>query len=102
MRSIDLALHADELDARAANLAAQLERTRLRQEAIERGARGALDEGSFARLESLGVLHRHDVGELRAEIGELSTSLPLWKSRRRGSRNGLPPLRKSARLPDRE
>jgi hypothetical protein len=104
MRSIDLALHADELDARAANLAAQLERarSRLRQEAIERGARRALDEGSFARLESLGVLHRHDVGELRAEIGELSTSLPLWKSRRRGSRNGLPPLRKSARLPDRE
>jgi hypothetical protein len=77
MRSIDLALYADELAARAATLAAQLERarSRLRQEAIERGARRALDEGSVARLESLGVLHRHDVGELRAEIGEPSTSL---------------------------
>jgi hypothetical protein len=77
MRSIDLALYADELAARAATLAAQLERARssLRQEAIEREARRALDEGSVARLEGLAVLHRHDVGALRAEIGELSTSL---------------------------
>jgi hypothetical protein len=77
MRSIDLALYADELAARAATLAAQLERarSRLRLEAIEREARRALDEGSIARLEGLAVLHRHDVGELRAEIGELSTSL---------------------------
>jgi hypothetical protein len=78
MRSIDLALYADELAARAATLAAQLERarSRLRQEAIEREARRALDEGSVARLESLGVLHRHHVGDLSAEIGGLSTSLP--------------------------
>lgn len=77
MRSIDLALYADELAARAATLAAQLERvrSRLRQEAIEREARRALDEGSVARLESLAVFHRHDAGELRTEIVELSTSL---------------------------
>jgi predicted transcriptional regulator len=52
MRSIDLALYADELAARAATLAAQLDRarSRLRQEAIEREARRALDEGSVARL----------------------------------------------------
>jgi hypothetical protein len=78
MRWIDLALYADELAARAATLAAQLERVRrmLRQEAIEREARRALDEGSVARLESLAVFHRQDVGELlRAEIGELSISL---------------------------
>jgi hypothetical protein len=89
MRSIDLALYADELAARAATLAAQLERarSRLRQEAIESGARGALDEGSVARLESLRVPHRHDVGELRAEIGELSTSLTALEDCRRGSRN---------------
>jgi hypothetical protein len=52
MRSIDLALYADELAARAATLAAQLERARcrLRQEALEREARRVLDEGSIDRL----------------------------------------------------
>ena len=77
MRSVDLALYADELAARAATLAAQLERARcrLRQAAIEREARRALDEGSVARLERLGVFHRRDVRELRAEIGELARSL---------------------------
>jgi hypothetical protein len=60
VRSIDLALYADELAARAATLAAQLERarSRLRQEAIEREARRALDEGSVARLEALGLLSK--------------------------------------------
>jgi hypothetical protein len=77
MRSVDLALYADELAARAATLAAQLQRARcrLRQEAIEREARRALDEGSVARLEALAVFHRRNVRELRAEIGELSSSL---------------------------
>ena len=58
MRSVDLALFADELAARAATLAAQLERARgrLRQAAIEREARRALEETSVARLESLGIL----------------------------------------------
>jgi predicted transcriptional regulator len=60
MRSIDLALYADELAARAATLAAQLDRARcrLRREAVEREARRALDEGSVARLEALGLLGR--------------------------------------------
>jgi hypothetical protein len=70
VRSVDLALFADELAARAATVAAQLERARgrLRQAAIEREARRALDETSVARLESLGLLHSPDPAEIRAEI----------------------------------
>jgi uncharacterized protein involved in type VI secretion and phage assembly len=77
MRSVDLALYADELAARAATLAAQLERARcrLRQEAIEREARRALGEGSVARLESLGVLRQAGARELRDDVRELSASL---------------------------
>jgi uncharacterized protein involved in type VI secretion and phage assembly len=77
MRSIDLALYADELAARAATLATQLERTRsrLRREAIEREARRALGEGSIARLERLGILHLADPREIRGDLRELSTSL---------------------------
>jgi hypothetical protein len=77
MRSVDLALYADELAARAATLATQLERTRsrLRREAIEREARRALDEGSIARLEHLGILHLADPREIRGDLRELSTSL---------------------------
>jgi hypothetical protein len=77
MRSIDLALFADELAARAATFAAQLERARgnLRQAAIEREARRALEEASIARLESLGLLRRSDPAEIRAEIDELAVSL---------------------------
>ncbi|MEO8290021.1 MAG: hypothetical protein ABI649_03385 [Gaiellaceae bacterium] len=90
MRSVDLALYADELAARAATLAAQLERARgrLRQSAIEREARRALDDGSVARLESLGLLCRADPGEIRAEIKELTASLAAvealqaWAERR--------------------
>ena len=77
MRSIDLALFADELAARAATLAAQLERARgrLRQAGIEREARRALDETSVARLESLGVLRLAAPVEIRTEIDELARSL---------------------------
>jgi hypothetical protein len=77
MRSVDLALYADELAARAATLAAQLERARrrLRQEAIEREARRALDEGSVARLDALGLTRRADVNALRAEIRELAAAV---------------------------
>jgi hypothetical protein len=77
MRSVDLALYADELASRAATLAAELERARcrLRREAIEREARRALDEGSVARLDALSVFHRGDPRVLRAELGELSASL---------------------------
>jgi alkanesulfonate monooxygenase SsuD/methylene tetrahydromethanopterin reductase-like flavin-dependent oxidoreductase (luciferase family) len=77
MRSIDLALFADELAARAATLAAQLDRTRraLRHAGIEREARRALDDTSVARLESLGVLRLGDPAQIRAEIEELAGSL---------------------------
>jgi hypothetical protein len=82
MRSIDLALYADELAARAATLAAQCERARrgLRQEALEREARRALDEGSVARLEALGLIGTTDPRALRAEIRELQTSLAAVES----------------------
>lgn len=90
MRSVDLALFADELAARAATLAAQLERARarLRQAGIEREARRALDAASVARLESLGVLRGGEPAELRVEIRELAASLAVveelqaWVERR--------------------
>jgi hypothetical protein len=77
MRLADLALYADELAARAATLAAQLERDRcrLRQGTLERDARRALDEGSVARLEDMGLIRRADPQALRAEIRELTASL---------------------------
>ena len=77
MRSVDLALFADELAARAATLVAQLERARgrLRQAAIEREARRALDETSVVRLESLGILRGAEPADVRAEIRELAASL---------------------------
>jgi hypothetical protein len=82
LRSVDLALYADELAARAATLAAQLERvrSRLRQEAIERAARRALDEGSVARLESIGLLHGSDRRALLGELREVSASLAALES----------------------
>ena len=77
MRSVDLALYADELAARAATLAAQLERARcrLRQEAIEREARRALGEGSIVRLKALGLLRASDAHAIRMEIRELAVSV---------------------------
>ncbi len=77
MRAIDLALYADVLAARAAALAAQLERERdaLRQGAIEREARRSLDAGTVERLERLGVLTSVDVRAQRAEVGRLASDL---------------------------
>jgi len=79
VRSVDLALYADELAARAATLAAQLERARcrLRQEAIEREARRALGEGSVVRLEALGLIRRSDAHAIRLEIRELAASVAV-------------------------
>jgi hypothetical protein len=79
VRSVDLALYADELAARAATLAAQLEwaRCRLRQEAIEREARRALGEGSVVRLEALGLIRRSDAHPIRLEIRELAASVAV-------------------------
>lgn len=82
MRSVDLALYADELASRAATLAAELERARcrLRREAIEREARRALDEGSVARLDAVGVFHPRESSALRSEIRDLSASLAALES----------------------
>jgi hypothetical protein len=77
VRSVDLALYADALAARASILAAELERARarLRQWAIERDARAALEEATVGRLVSLGILGRTDPGSQRAEIAELTATL---------------------------
>jgi hypothetical protein len=77
MRSIDLALFADELAARSATLAAQLERTRarLRQAGIEREARRMLDSVTVARLQAIGLLRQVEPRDVRAEINELAASL---------------------------
>jgi hypothetical protein len=82
MRSVDLALYADELASRAATLAAELERARcrLRREEIEREARRALDEGSVARLDAVGVFHPRGSSALRSEIRDLSASLAALES----------------------
>lgn len=77
MRTVDLALYADVLAAKAASVAAQLERARdaLRQAAIEREARRALDEATVARLERLGVLGSCDARASRADALELAATL---------------------------
>ncbi|MBW3593012.1 MAG: hypothetical protein KY396_04905 [Actinobacteria bacterium] len=77
MRSVHLALYADVLAARASRVAAELERTRgaLRQAAIEREARGALDASTLARVERLGVLTRCDARRLRTQLVELAADL---------------------------
>jgi Fe2+ transport system protein FeoA len=98
MRAVDLAFYADELAARSATLAAQLERARgrLRQAAIEREARRALDDGLVARLESLGFLRGADTKTIRAEVVELASAvaaveeLQAWVERRLyAAREGL-------------
>ena len=90
MRAVDLALYADELAARAATLAAQLERAhgRLRRAAIEREARRTLEEGLVVRLVALGFLGDCDTKAARAEVAELASAvraveeLQAWVERR--------------------
>ena len=77
MRSVDLALYADMLAARASTLAAELERARarLRQGGIEREARRALDPETTERLMRLGLLPGSDPSGERERIAELATGL---------------------------
>ncbi len=77
IRSVDLAIYADALAGEAAALAARAERvrSRLRESAIEREARAALDEADVARLEPLGVLCQDDRRGLREELGALEADL---------------------------
>ena len=77
MRSVELAIYADALAGEAASLAARAERarSRLRQAAIEKSARGELSETAVGRLEALGLLGALDERATRAELRELESAL---------------------------
>ena len=77
VRSVDLAVYADVLAARASALAARLEREgdAIRQAAIERRARRSLDPETVGRLEALGLLLERDGQAARAAVRELSADL---------------------------
>jgi hypothetical protein len=87
VRSVDLAIYADELAGEASSLAARLERlrSRMRQSAIERAARADLPAAAVARLEALGLLMtRADWDELREleDALEALEQLQTWIERR--------------------
>jgi hypothetical protein len=77
VRSVELAVYADDLCAEAAAVAARAERarSRLRTAALEREARRALPPATVAELEALGLLGRHDERRLRDELAELEAAL---------------------------
>jgi hypothetical protein len=58
MRAVELAVYADALAGEAASLSARAERarSRIRQAAIEKGARAELTAIAVQRLEALGLL----------------------------------------------
>ena len=77
MRGVDLAIYADTLAGEAASLSARAERarSRLRQAAIERRARGELTSVAVDRLEALGLFGAVDEASTRAELRELEAAL---------------------------
>jgi hypothetical protein len=77
VRSVDLAIYADTLAARASDLAAQLERARgrVRRAAIEREARGALAEETVTRLEAVGLLRCPEARDECGVIADLVANL---------------------------
>lgn len=77
MRSVELAIYADALSGEAATLSARAERarSRLRQAAIEKRARGELSETAIERLEGRGLLGTIDENAVRAELRDLEASL---------------------------
>jgi hypothetical protein len=77
MRGVDLAIYADALAGEAASLAARAERarSRLRQAAIEKRARGVLTRVAAERLEAIGLLGEVDEAASRAELRELEAAL---------------------------
>lgn len=77
MRAIDLAVYADALAGEAAAVTARAERARarLRQAAIEREARSALEAEEVARLQARGLLRPLDLGGVREEIAGLDADL---------------------------
>jgi hypothetical protein len=77
VRSVELAVYADDLCAEASALAARSERarSRLRAAALEHEARSSLSDETVERLEALGILGRHDERALRAELAELDRAV---------------------------
>jgi hypothetical protein len=77
VRTVDLAIYADTLAAEAAAVAARLERarSRLRESAIDREARGELARETVDRLERLGLLRPADEGRLSGELRRLEADL---------------------------
>jgi hypothetical protein len=77
MRTVDLALFADVVAARAAAIESRLERARdrIRQAAIEREARRSLPPATVERLVRVGALSAADVRAERREVAELAESL---------------------------
>ena len=77
MRGVDLAIYADALAGEAASLSARAERarSRLRQAAIEKRARGELTTVAVERLEALGLLGAVDEAAARAELRELEGAI---------------------------
>jgi hypothetical protein len=77
VRGVDLAIYADALAGEAASLSARAERarSRLRQAAIEKRARGELTQIAVERLEALGLLGAVDEPAARAELRELEAAL---------------------------
>jgi hypothetical protein len=77
MRAVELAVYADALAGEAASLSARAERarSRLRQAAIEKGARTELTAVVVERLEALGLLGAIDEASARAELRELEAAL---------------------------
>src|SRR5215208_5946938 len=77
MRTLELAIYADALAGEAASLSARAERarSRIRQVAIEEGARADLTAIAVERLESLGLLGAIDERAARAELRELEAAL---------------------------
>jgi hypothetical protein len=77
VRSVDLAIYADALAGEAAAYAAHAERarSRLRQAAIERRARSALEPAAAGRLEALGLLGTVDERAARTELRDAEEAL---------------------------
>ncbi|HEX2504579.1 MAG TPA: hypothetical protein VHK22_00085 [Gaiellaceae bacterium] len=100
MRTVDLALFADTVAARAAALEARLDRARdrLRRSAIERDARRSLGSTTVERLEA-GILGASDVRAERGEVGELAAALSAVRELQRWTEARLAEAQAEAGLP---
>ena len=94
MRAVELAVYADALAGEAASLSARAERarSRLRQAAIEKGARVELTAIAVQRLEALGLLGAIDEPAARAELRELEAALDALEELQSWSRASSRPL----------